>query len=372
MAAGDFSASASLTIQEMMEDVFRPGNQANAEFMRPVSTAAALTQEQTADIREMRDKISNKCIGFKVMWQKGTTDAAAYSGAISGDSLNCTVTGTQLESDSKTYTADNHVRYNVAVSTDDCGNDIEANMRRTKAIQKAINNIRVGFNTVAINFLDANKQDNQDSGVTSIDRGNGAWAENADGKTIEIPQADMRDEKALAFVDSVAQNNDISNYFLVHGRFNWYELFHNADYTRLNDDERSIYATFAARRHYYDIRYLDSTLSTDQNTFVVNPDSLVFLNKIIYQNTEAELLSPKDGMWGFSIQDPLWSYNLNGVLTPVTYTVVMTKACTGRDSNGMPYLTENYEVSLKYELATGPEGRNGETGVLKLTAQAGV
>lgn len=372
MAAGDFTASSSLTIQEMMEDIFRPGNQANAEFQRPVVSAAGLTREQTANVQELRDRISNQCIGFKVYWQKGSSDSPTYSGAISGDSLNCTITGTQLESDSKTYDANKHVRYNVAVSTNDCGNDIDANMRRAKAIQKAINNVRVGFNTACINFLDANKQDNQDSEVTSIDRGNGAWAVNADGKTIEIPQADLLDEKSLAFVDAVAQNNDIFDYFMVHGRYNWYELFHNAAYTRLNDDARNIFATFAARRHYFDIRYLDATLATDKNSFVVNPDSLVFINKIIYPNFDAQILSEKDGMWGFSIQDPVWRYNLNGTLVPVTYTVVMTRACSNRDSNGMPYFLENYEVSLKYDLATGPTGVNGETGIVKITGVAGV
>jgi len=372
MAAGDFTASASLTIQDRMERIFRSGNQADAEFMRPTVSSMALTREQTANVQELRDRISNQCIGYKVFWQKGTTDDPTYSGAISGDSLNCTITGTQLEADSKTYDANKHVRYNVSVSTNDCGNDIEAADRRAKGIMKAINNIRVGFNTAVIAFLDANKQDNQDSGVTGIDRGNGAWAVNADGKTIEIPDADLSDEKALAFVDAVAQNNDIFEYFMVHGRYNWYELFHNAAYTRLNDDERSIFATFATRRHYYDIRYLDAALAADHNSFVVNPDSLVFINKIIYPNFQAEMLSEKDGMWGFSLQDPIWRYNLNGTLIPVTYTVVMTKACSARDTNGMPYFVENYEVSLKYDLATGPEGRNGETGILKLTGVSGV
>lgn len=370
MAAGDFTASTSLTIQEMMEDIFRPGNQALAEFRRPVVSAAAITTEQTANIRELRDRITDKCIGFKVFWQKGTTDAAAYSGAISGDSLNCTITGTQLEADSKTYAADNHVRYNVAVSTDDCGNDIEATQRRVAAIQKAINNIRVGFNTVAINFLDAEKQVNQYD-VTGIDRGNGAWATNADTKTIEVPQTDLLDEKTLAWMEGVCQNNDIDNFFLIHGFANFYEAFHNAAFTRLNDDQRSIFTTFANRRHYFDIRYLDSTL-TGNNTFAVNPDSLVFLNKIIYPNLEAQMLSEKDGLWGFSIQDPIWRYNLNGTLVPVTYTVNMTRACSNRDANGSPYFVENYEVRLIYELASGPEGRNGETGVLKFKAVAGV
>lgn len=364
MAAGDFTASSSLTIQEMMERVFSDGNQADQEFKRPVVSAMALTREQTTNVQELRDKITDKCIGYKVFWQKGSTDAATFSGAISGDTLNCTITGTKLEADSKTYDANKHVRYNVSIDTNDCGNDIKANERRMKGIAKAINNIRVGFNTAAIAFLDANKQDNQDSEVASIDRGNGAWAENADGKTIDVPAPDMLDEKALAFVDAVSQNNDIFNYFLVHGRTNWYELFHNAAYTRLNDDERSIFATFADKRHYFDIRYLDAQL-TGQNTFTVNPASLVFINKVIYPNFEAVMLSEKDGMWGFSLQDPMWSYNLNGTLVPVTYTVVMTRACTARDSNGMPYFTENYEVSLKYELATGPTGRNGETGILK-------
>ena len=368
MAAGDFTASTSLTIQAMMEDAIAGGNQANAEFQRPVVTAQAITTNQTSEIREILQ--GDVCVGYKVMWQKGTTDAAAYSGAISGDTLNCTITGTQLESDSKTYNVDNHVRTNVAVSTDDCGNDMKANTRRMKALEKAFNNNRVAFNTVAVNFLQAQMQVNQDSGVTGINRGNGAWAVNADTKTIEVRLSDTQDEKALAFVDAVLQNNDISNYFFVHGRSNWYELFHNAAYTRQNDNERSIFATFANRDHYFDLRYLDSTL-TGSNTFAVNPASLVFLNKAGYENREAQNISTTDGLWAWSMPDPVWNWRgPDGNIIPVVHTILMTRACTGRDANGLPVFTENYEVTTKYELEYGPAGRNGETGIMKFASVA--
>ena len=368
MAAGDFSPSTSLKIQALMEEAIADGNQANAEFRRPVVSAQAITENQTADIREILQ--NDTCVGYEVYWQKGTTDAAAYSGAISGDTLNCTITGAQLESDAKEYKVDNHVRTNVAVSTDDCGNEVKANMRRMKALEKAFNNNRVGFNTVAINFLEAQKQVNQDGAVTGINRGNGAWAVNADTKTIEVRATDTLDEKALAFVDAVLQNNDISNYFLLHGRTNWYELFHNAAYTRQNDNERSISATFASRDHYFDLRYLDATL-TGSSTFAVNPASLVFLNKALYTNRDAQLISEKDGMWAWSMPDPVWSWRgPNGGLIPVLHTIVMTKACTGRDSQGRMVFTENYEVSTKYELDYGPAGRNGETGIMKFASVA--
>ena len=332
----------------------------------------AITEEQTANVVP---KIleSGTCIGYEIYWQKGTTDAAAYAGAISGDSLDCTITGTKLESDGKLYQLDNHVRYNVGINTADCDNEIKANQRRMMALLKAFNNIRVGFNTVAINFLDANKQDNQYADVANIERGNGAWAENADGKTIELPVADTKDEKALAYVDLVAQNNDIFNYFMLHGVDNWYELWYNAVYTRLNDNERSIFATFNdGTRHYYDLRYINSTLSEANISFAVNPSSLAFLNKATFANMDAELVSPKDGMWTWSMPDPMWNWRKEGQLSPVMYSIIMTKGCAGRDSQGNPTFDENYEVRMVYDLATGPEGRNGETGILKFAGQPGV
>lgn len=366
MAAGDFTASTSLKVQALIEESFQDGNQANAEFRRPVVTAQAITTNQTSEIREILQ--NDTCVGYEVYWQKGTTDAAAYSGAISGDTLNCTIAGTQLESDSKEYKVDNHIRTNVAVSTDDCANEVKANMRRMKALEKAFNNNRVGFNTVAVNFLEAQMQVNQDAGVTAINNGNGAWAVNADTKTIEVPSADTKDEKALAYVDVVLANNDIDNYFFVHGRTNWYELFYNAAYTRQNDNERSIAATFASRDHYFDKRYLDSTL-TGSNTFAVNPASLVFLNKALYTNRDAQLISEKDGMWAWSMPDPVWNWRgPDGSLIPVLHTIIMTLSCTGRDAQGAPVFTENYEVTTKYELDYGPAGRNGETGIMKFAA----
>jgi hypothetical protein len=303
MAAGDFTASTSLVIQSLIDQHFGPGNQANAEFSRPFNTAAALTGEQTARIEPVM--VAGTCIGWKVVWQKSGVETPTYSGSISGDTLNCDVPGTELESDSKTYTADKHVRYNTAINTGDCDNDIKANMRRMKALMKAMSICRTGFNTAAANFLDSEKQDNQDAGVTSIDRGNGAWVVNADGKTIELPSTDLTEVEALGYIDAVAANNDIENYFFVHGRANYFEMAFNSAFTRLNDNERNIFAALDNRRHYRDIRYLDQTLSTDNNSFVVNPDSLVFINKVVHQNVEAELISPKDGHWVFSIQDPL-------------------------------------------------------------------
>ena len=366
MAAGDFSPSTSLKIQGLFDQVIAEGNQANAEFNRPVATAIAVTENQRSEIRELLQ--ADKCVGYEVYWQKGTTDTPAYSGAISGDTLDCTPSGAELESSAVEFKVDNHIRTDINVSTDDCGNEVTANMRRMKAILKAMNNNRVGFNTVAINFLEAQMQVNQDAGVAAINRGNGAWAVNVDTTTIEVPTADTKDEKALAFVNSVLLNNDIDSYYMVHGRTNWYELFYNAQYTQLNDNERSIAATFAARQHYYDERYLDSTL-TGSNSFAVNPNSLVFLNKALYENRDAQQISSKDGMWAWSMPDPYWNWRgPEGNLIPVLHTVIMTQTCTGRDAQGAPVFSENYEVSMKYELAVGPTGRNGETGVMKFVA----
>lgn len=368
MAAGDFSPSVSLAIQELLEQRFKSGVMANAEFNTPVVSANAWTMQQTAEINPQMQ--GSTCIGYNVLWQKSGRTSPAYSGLISGDTLNCTIPGTQLESDKKTYKADKHIRDNAGVNTSDCDNDIKANMRRAKAIEKSINLIRVGFNAAVIALLDSEKQDNKDTGVTGINRGNGAWVVNADGKTIELPTADLQDEKALAFVDAVAQNNDIYNYFMLHGRSNWFDAASNARFTARNDNERSIAATFADKTHYWDIRALDQQLTGDNHSFVINRDSILFINKVVYQNMEAEMISAKDGHWAFQIQDPAgWMWSDNGVLKPVVYNVVMQKGCSGFDANGQPTYDENYQIQLLHELATGPQGFNGETGIMKFTNQ---
>ena len=367
MAAGDFTASTSLKIQSLLGQNFNSDQSpAMQEYHRPVVPAMAIAGEQTAVLEELRN--GDECRGLEVYWQKGTTDSPDYSGLISGDAANCTLTGAELESDGKLYTCDKVIRHGVSVSVDDCDNEVKANQRRAMAIQKAMNNIRVGFAVAASNFLDANAQVILNPAqVAQIDRGNGAWAVNVDTITIEVPGADLLDEKSLAYVEGIAGDNNMTDFFLIHGGyFNWYEPFFNANYTRENDNERSIFATFQNRRHYHDTRHLDATLASDNNTFLVNPHALAFVHKVLYQNQEAVLKSPKDGLWCFQLEDPEWMWSNGGVLSPVVYNVLLQTGCVGRDANNKPVINETYELALNYELATSPEGRDGETGIIKI------
>lgn len=370
MAAGDFTASASLRIQEKLFEAFQDPTPATSEFSTPVKTAETLLSKNTARVNEVL--VNGRCEGYKIMWLKSGVDSIDYSGDGNGLSLNCDVAdGQELESDDKTYDDNLRIVATIRVDDDLCANDYVFTELSAQALQKAMNDIRKSLCVNLVNFLDANAQANLDSSVTGIDLGNGAWGVNNDGITIEVPKLDFKTPDALAEIDAIVQNNNIyGNYFLLNGRSNFYNAKFNADFKGLNDDGRSIPATFGAFDMVHDLRYLDQTLSGSY-TFAVNPNAYVIWNRS-YSQLEAVMVDTSKQIWEFYVEDPFLMIMENGVMRPVRYEIAYQKVCTGRDTNTRHANKHNWEVKYLGGRATAPAGVAGDTGVVKFKAIAAV
>jgi hypothetical protein len=366
MAAGDFTASASLRIQEKLFEAFQDPTPATSEFSTPVKTAEVFLQKNTARVNEVL--VNGRCEGYKIMWLKSGVDSIDYSGDGSALSLTCDVAdGQELESDDKTYDDNLRIVSTVRVDDDLCANDYIFTELSAQALQKGMNDIRKSLTTNLVNFVDANAGANLDGAVSGIDLGNGGWAVNADTITIEVPKGDFRNPDTLAEIDAVVQNNNIyGNYFLLNGRTNFYNSKFNADYKALNDQERSIAATYGDFEMYHDLRYLDQTLG-GANTFAINPNAYVVWNRA-YSQLEAIMVDTTKQIWEFYVEDPMLMIMENGVMRPVRYEVAYQKVCTGRDTNTRHTNKHNWEIKYLGGRAMAPAGVAGDTGIVKFKA----
>lgn len=372
MAAGVFTDSAKNRLQVLIDTIAIEGP---AKYELNHQVDAVKTMLDQMKIMPQAVMVGSECIGFDVHWIKSGNETLNYNGVATqgegGLEQVCDLaTGVEAESDSVTYT--DNVRIIDIRDVDDnlCGNTIQFAQLANWQLQKAMSNIRRALNIRAVNFFNSNAQANLDTEVASIDNGNGAWAVNADTITIELPTADAKDPDALALVDSVVLNNNFyGDYYLLSGRFNWYQQVYNAGFRNLNDNERNQLATYNAHNMFFDVRDLDATLG-GRNTFAIDPWAYTIWNRIYSASTEPMQRDSDIGaLWEFFIEDPfLQIMQPDGTMAPLRYEVVYQKVCQGRDANTRHNDLHRFEVKFLGGIAVAPAGIDGETGILKFKA----
>lgn len=372
MAAGVFTDSAKNRLQALIDTIAIEGP---AKYELNHQVDAVKTMLDQMKILPQAVMVGSECIGFDVHWIKSGNETLNYNGVATqgegGLEQTCDLaTGVEAESDSVTYT--DNVRIIDIRDVDDnlCGNTIQFAQLANWQLQSAMSNIRRALNIRAVNFFNANAQVCLDTEVANIDNGNGAWAVNADTITIELPTADAKDPDALALVDSVILNNNFyGDYYLLSGRFNWYQQVYNAGFRNLNDNERNQLATYNAHNMFFDVRDLDATL-TGRNTFAVDPWAYTIWNRIYSKSTEPMQRDSDIGaLWEFFIEDPfLQILQPDGTMAPLRYEVVYQKVCQGRDANTRHNDLHRFEVKFLGGIAVAPAGIDGETGILKFKA----
>lgn len=368
MAAGDFSASVRYKAQAFLEEMFGDMTPAMNEFRTPAKTAELLFGRQTAKATPIMK--GTVCIGQDIVWLKSGVNSVAYSGTTaSGASLSCDLdAGQELESDAKTYQDNLFVIAKVDVDDDKCNNMVDFSRESALAWRKAMNDIRTSLNTNLISFIDANIQQNLFTDVANVDAGSGAWAEDADGATILIPQADLNNPDTLAYVDVLGQNNLLDEFFILSGWQNFYTSNYNADFKKLNDNERALIEQYRAHDVNFDVRALDQTLGA-ASSFLINPASYAIWNTAWSQIDPIQIDYDK---WEFRLEDPILRIRDNGTLRPVFYEVVYQKLCKNRDSKSRHRFTHRYEIKFVGGRDIAPEGVQGETGIVKLQGVSGV
>ncbi|MFZ7152198.1 MAG: hypothetical protein ACO1HP_00370, partial [Bacteroidota bacterium] len=78
-------------------------------------------------------------------------------------------------------------------------------------------------------------------------------------------------------------------------------------------------------------------------------------------------------LWEFYLEDPILQIRQpDGSMAPLRYEVVYQKVCQGRDANTRHNDLHRFEVKFLGGIAVAPPGIDGETGIVKFKAVAGV
>lgn len=329
IAAGDFSAS-QLTKAILKADQMWGDSMLAADWKANVDVYKAIKAEQTANVTLVED--SEKDYDVRVIWVNPSAQAAE------DDDDDCDVGGDELHSDKKDYSLTVGKKW---------GFTVDEKVWRT-------NNFSME-DAVAKGFLQADKELSNAvcahivariesfKGVNPVTDGVGTPV----GSETEISATDWN-ERLFAYLYRVGLLNQFGNPFLLSGS----NLFEERIITLLaakNANGVGAAELYKLIRTYFDIFNVDTILSPDQKTYMINRGAIAFASKS-YESATPKVYTGA-GLTRYSIA----SRNLEGVRFDVTY----TNRCT---SNTMKH---DFTVRAKFDTFLNPLGLDAtRTGVL--------
>lgn len=197
-----------------------------------------------------------------------------------------------------------------------------------------------------VSKLDANKGANEYTG------GKGTVS----GFTTTVPAA-YWNASLFSYLHLVSEKNKMFDPYILSGT-NLYEAYFNAKANAANADGKGSANMFDSMRIYFDIFNVDSVLSPEQSTFLIDRNSIVFVSKNYYQFAPTSEEAQKWGGVGSQVglKYEVESKNLPGVKYDVTYKV----SC----SSDTP--VHDFRLSVKAGIFTNPVGCDiNRTGIYK-------
>lgn len=357
MAAGDFTGSTTQRINVAMGEMFQEAGYLTRNFNTPHGTLQALLANQTVrTIERLEGTPGGKttCVGVKA-WHiqaPGTYTVTSPT--------DCTIPeGDELETEGANYDSGILGEGAASVIAERCDNDITFARESAMAIKKAMDTALNVANEAAIDLLASDAMAN----IGTLQTG---WVVN--GTRVDVPAADFVWSK-LGFFKANADQNHIYDQLVISG-MNFYADWYNSQYTRLNDNERSIFAAFSNFNFHVDTLKMDSHLSRN-STFFVDRNVFAFWNTTYTGSLEPVKLGNASGggeRFAFIMPHPTLRYMRNGQMVPVLFEIEFEKICTGR--NALKQLTFKYKYYAKLVggLTTSIDGPNSETGIIEFSA----
>lgn len=376
MASGVFTASIMPEVVMQLDSLFVSPDNVTAEFQHPVMTAKLLLERQ--NVRTEETLQGTICKGVKAWFLQAGVDTVNYDGIVEPSIVDCAIpAGIQMQTNEKDY--DNNISIRSIVEIDDgkCDNQLSFEMESAKAMDKAMNDIRVRLNGKAIALLEANVQPHQ-SGLTlntDVVGGDALYNPNAykvapskfNYETLLEMQLMARYEQV-----QVGANRPVT---LNVGR-NFYTDERVAFYKTGTGTDNGASRVYNTEDIHWDIENRNQLSTNRDTTFIFNPNVVLFWNTNVHNSTTPVLVDTKNGIWEFIMEDPMLMYNKDGVMTPVTYDVSYVYDCTGKTSLGKRKYLHKYEFFLRGGLDVAPAGFNRDavpvanlTGVMEFVAE---
>lgn len=338
MSAG-INACALLASVQLLADTVWADSARKKDFIANTAVLTAIRENQTVRIAELENPAKDKTV--TIYWPEDcdeTTAACSNDCATAGakPGTNCQdyelsmCREVEFSVDEKTYrTIATNKEEAIAVSM----------MRKLKVLDEWVAQ-------QAVSKLDAGK------GVNAYTGGKGTVS----GFTTTVSPA-YWNASLFGYLSLVAQKNKFSDPFLISGT-NLYEAFWNAQANSGNADGKGAANMFGSMKTYFDIFNVDSVLSPDLVTFMVNRNALAFHNKAYWNwgpgDERANQFGGPGSSTGFRYK--VESKNLPGVFYDVIYKI----ACASNEIN------HNFKIQFTGDIFRNPVGCNiNNTNILK-------
>lgn len=297
----------------------------------------AIWANQTARLTYLEDK--KKDFTVEVEWLNAC-------GLETRSCTPCTFGGTELSSNTQTYTMSNCKEVAFSVNENDFrGNDFDMEQAVALGFLKADKELIEEFPAWIVAQIEANK------GVNAFTGGKGNVV-----STETYISAPYWDAKLMAYFARAAKVNKFNSPYLLDGS-NLYEQQWNAEQMRGNADGKFDSAAFSTMPYFVDLVNIDSINTPDLKTYMIDGGSIAIANKALYTPTVATYTDQKR----YSMRSAL-AAAFGGNLE---YDVRYTTTCSGNT------FIHEFVVMLRAGVYVAPAGcTSGETGILSFTCGA--
>ena len=334
MSAGQFSCAELAEVQLKADNMWADAAY-KKDFIADVETLTAIRKEQTVRFPDL--EVPSKDNTVKIAWIKDCDETIENCGT------ECTVGGAEAEAACDTHELTLCKKVGFTVDEKTFRTSIFSKeeviavqmMRKMKLLDEYLAE-------TAVSRLESFK------GVNAFTGGKGTVS----GFETSISPA-YWNANLFSYFALVMKKNKFRDAFMIHGD-NLFEAAWNAEMNAANADGKDQAMKMKSLRSYWDVFNIDSVLSPDKSSFLIDRNAVAFASKAYWDNV------PKDFGDNVGSKYRVESKNLPGVFYDVTYKVT----CSGDD------IKHNWSLQVKADIFRNPVGCNlNNTGVLKFLCE---
>jgi len=309
------------------------------DYVANVDVANAVIANQTVRFEALQNPLKDNSV--LLYWPEYCSPTVASC------SDDCTISGSKPGTSCQEYTLSMCKQVEFSVDTK-AYRTIATNFEDAVAVS-LLSNMSKLDEAIAVEFV--NKMETG-KGVNAYTGGKGT----VNGFETEIA-APYWNSSLFGYLNLVAKKNQFNNAYLVSGE-NLYEAYFNAQANAANADGKGAKTLFDAFPIYFDLFNIDSTLSPDKATFMLNKNALAFVSKNYWDWSATDAKAEQFGGVGSSagMRYKIASKNLAGVFYDVIYKIV----CSGNE------ITHSWRLTFNGDIFRNPVGCDlNNTNILK-------
>lgn len=264
MSAGALTCATLANVQLEADKIWADAAK-NKSYIAKVETLRAVTEQSTVRFEVLKDATKDRAV--QVYWM----DACDSTTAACTD--ECTISGAQPEETCKTYALDS-CRHHDFTIPEKAFRAIASTYEEALAVKflKADKVLSEYITNSMVSFLYAHK------GVNAL--GTASKGVVTGFTTTILPS--YWNPTLFSYFQRVAEVNKMYAPYLISGS-NLYEAYWQAKMNAGNADGKGALSMFDSMKSYFDLFNMDTTLTPDQGTFMVDANAVAFVSKAYYE-----------------------------------------------------------------------------------------